>query len=103
MSINLHFRQGDVMLDAVASIPKSAVKVEQSLIVLQFGSSTGHKHAMGTEHATEFKTETERFIKVDAPTDLIHDEHSTIPIPSGSFKIVQQREFSPEAIRDVLD
>ncbi|OGT54434.1 MAG: hypothetical protein A3E01_02990 [Gammaproteobacteria bacterium RIFCSPHIGHO2_12_FULL_63_22] len=34
---------------------------------------------------------------------LDHEEHTRIVIPPGDYRIVQQREYSPEAIRNVAD
>jgi hypothetical protein len=35
--------------------------------------------------------------------DLIHDEHGTITLPRGSYQVIRQREYTPEAIRNVED
>lgn len=42
-------------------------------------------------------------IEVKEPTNLTHEEHSTILIEPGIYKVVQQREYTPEAIRDIKD
>ena len=39
----------------------------------------------------------------DAPVALEHDEHETIQLPPGDYRIIRQREYSPEAIRNVAD
>ena len=35
--------------------------------------------------------------------DLIHEEHATITLPQGIYLVWMQREYSPEAIRRVID
>jgi hypothetical protein len=42
-------------------------------------------------------------VEGDAPVALEHDEHDTIAIPPGNYKVIRQREYSPEAIRNVAD
>jgi hypothetical protein len=37
------------------------------------------------------------------PAALEHDEHDTITLPPGSYRIVRQREYAPEEIRYVAD
>jgi hypothetical protein len=45
-----------------------------------------------------------RYLKVSEDEALLkHDEHTHIPIPYGDYEVVIQREFSPEAIRQVHD
>ena len=38
-----------------------------------------------------------------APAKVTHEEHATLSPPPGIWKITRQREYSPEAIRRVLD
>ena len=44
-----------------------------------------------------------RFLKVDSESTLLHEEHGTITVPKGLYEVVIQREYHPEAIRQVLD
>ena len=41
--------------------------------------------------------------KFENGVSIIHEEHSTIKLPPGNFEIVQQKEYSPEEIRNVAD
>ena len=45
----------------------------------------------------------ERYLQVVETTALKHEEHATVPLPKGVYRVVQQREYSPEAIRNVAD
>ena len=42
---------------------------------------------------------------VSLPTGgaVTHEEHASIQLPKGNYRIVRQREYSPEAIRNVAD
>jgi hypothetical protein len=40
----------------------------------------------------------------EAPqADLVHEEHNTIALAQGDYRVWQQREYSPAAIRTVVD
>lgn len=101
------FRQGDVGLQLVASLPARAVEVkptEPHRIVLAYGEVTGHAHALAeVAKVKEFSFEAERFIHVMERTALKHEEHAPINLEPGVYKIIQQREYSPEEIRNVAD
>lgn len=104
------FRQGDVMVRSVAKIPNNAQTVEnQGRIVLAHGEVTGHAHAIDVAEAVEYTMAeaagaVRRFLKVfEGGARLKHEEHATIPLPPGLYEIVQQREYSPEEIRNVAD
>jgi len=51
-----------------------------------------------------FETEgSRRLLRVTEPKTLEHDEHDPIPLPRGNPEVIRQREYSPEAIRNVAD
>lgn len=103
-------RQGDVMIRSVGRIPSSATEVKnEGRIVLAYGEVTGHAHAIALDEAQEFTFAdaagiVRRFLKVfDKGASVKHEEHATIPLPPGMYEIIQQREYTPEAIRNVAD
>jgi hypothetical protein len=100
------FRQGDVFViqvervDAVVEVPR-----ENGCIVLAYGEATGHAHTIASMDAMLFmdaKT-LDRYLDVKAPVTLDHEEHHRIELPSGFYRVVQQREYRPEGIRNVTD
>ena len=104
------YRQGDVLVRQVSAIPSDAVSVNnETRIVLAYGEVTGHAHAIVVDEAQEMTFSeaggvVRRFLKVfERGASLKHEEHSTIPLPPGLYEIVQQREYSPEEIRNVAD
>lgn len=103
------FRQGDVMVRRIDSLPKSAKDVTpKGRIVLAYGEVTGHAHAIAEGEAREFSmadagTAVRRFLSVVKEATVKHEEHAPIPLPPGFYEIVQQREYTPEAIRNVAD
>ncbi len=106
-------RQGDVMVRQIAAIPASAKeeKPKDGRVVLAYGEVTGHAHAFYGGRVHYFMetgsggVAAKAFIRVagDAPAELKHEEHGTIAVPPGDYEVVRQREYSPEAIRQVAD
>ena len=109
MTKNFMVRQGDVLVVAVTSTPKGVTPVdrENGRAVLAHGELTGHAHAIADKGATLFCDPkfNAMFLAVggNAPVALNHDEHDTINIPPGNYHVIRQREYSPEAIRNVED
>ena len=98
------FRQGDVLLVKVDALPDGAVAQEvDGRIVLAYGEVTGHAHAVGLEGATLYKSNGEDLLKVFKPSALVHEEHSPIALDPGVYKVVRQREYTPQEIRRVSD
>lgn len=103
------YRQGDVLIVPIKLLPKNLEPVarEQGRVVLAHGEVTGHAHAIKDQKAALFRDPklTAIFMNVsaDGPVALEHEEHATIHIPPGNYQVIRQREYSPEAIRNVAD
>lgn len=109
---NIMIRQGDVAIIArphmqgeipntklVSTDPHFAGK-----IVLAYGEVTGHAHTIESDTAQLLENEDgRRFLKLVAPEVLTHDEHAPINLPEGTYEVIIQSEYSPEAIRNVAD
>lgn len=101
-------RQGDVLVIEVSAIPDDVEPIarENGRAILAHGELTGHAHAIKDKHATLFRDPrlNEVFMQViGAPVSLSHDEHGTIAIPPGNYRVIRQREYAPTAIRQVAD
>jgi hypothetical protein len=97
------YRQGDVLIIPVESIPEKLDPIdrEEGRVVLAHGEVTGHAHAIEAEGAALFrdpKLMAMFLIVTSGPVALRHDEHDTIVIPPGRFRVVRQREYAPEMI-----
>jgi hypothetical protein len=95
------YRQGDVLLRAVGAVPASAKPVgrDAGRIILAYGEVTGHAHAIDAPEAeaTLVSTaENERFLRLMADVDLVHEEHATIHLPRGLYEVILQREWTDE-------
>ncbi|MDE2101282.1 MAG: hypothetical protein KGL39_28810 [Patescibacteria group bacterium] len=98
------YRQGDVLIEAVATIPADAVKQKPGQrIILALGEATGHHHSLEADAADWWKAGEEQFLELSAPAEVTHQEHGAIALPAGRYRVTRQREYSPEAIRNVAD
>jgi hypothetical protein len=103
------YRQGDVLFRSVNKAPSKGKKIRKDGIVA-YGEATGHKHAVALRPGVEvFECGDDLFVSVsDAGigihgTVVTHDEHLPINLPAGNYQVTIQREYSPEAIRNVID
>ncbi|HEY0989577.1 MAG TPA: hypothetical protein VGD80_21055 [Kofleriaceae bacterium] len=93
-------RQGDILLvlvDAAAVLGARAVPREGDGVVIAHGEATGHRHRIVSRDAELCARGEEQFLRVRAPVDLIHEEHSSIELRPGVYKIVRQREYVPSS------
>jgi hypothetical protein len=109
------FRQGDVLIERIESIPESATKQPPSdRIILALGEVTGHHHCLCLpEPADWWKTDEtkpsttglagEIFFDLAAPAEITHQEHAKIALAPGKYRVTRQREYAPGAIRNVAD
>lgn len=109
-SVLPRMRQGDVyLLRTDEPIPTDAkpVQRERGRVVLAYGEVTGHAHVIEDEDVELFTTTADavdRWLRVGPKgATLTHDEHGPIVLAPGAYKVRIQREYSPEAIRNVAD
>jgi hypothetical protein len=98
------YRQGDVLLVRVGGIIGKTVAVprERGRLVLAHGEATGHAHVITAETAslvTAGQAE-EMYLMVygDEPVALTHEEHDAVRLSPGSYRVVRQREYQPDAL-----
>lgn len=89
------WRQGDIFIESTAEIPSDAV--EQSNLVLAEGEATGHRHRIAEHHTARlFAHGRQLYLNVIADeAHVVHDEHQTIPLGRGLYRVWRQREFDP--------
>src|SRR5436305_7774044 len=96
------WRHGDVLIAAIEQIPSGAE--QQQTTVLAWGEVTGHSHRVEDAHkARVWKYGTQLFLEVKQETRIVHQEHNPIVLPPGTYRIWQQREYTPERIVRVRD
>ena len=96
------YRHGDVLVQQVTALPDA---IPRPGAVMARGEVTGHSHRFRDPAGVQlFQAGAESYVQVLAErADLMHEEHMTITLPRGTYRFWMQREYSPQAIRRVLD
>ena len=89
------YRHGDVMIASTESIPEEAKK--RNDLVLAYGEITGHAHRVESDsHAELYELEDLLFLEVfDSTARVVHEEHNTIELKPGRYRVWRQREYDP--------
>ena len=105
------YRQGDVLLVPVApsEVPSAALATpvdRRGRFVLARGEATGHAHVVAGPGLRVLADPVDAdLLFVDVPTKgvLTHDEHGSIHLPSGHYRVIRQREYIPGSYRPIAD
>ena len=97
------YRQGDVLIYSATTIPNTAQKQDRCILAL--GEATGHAHQIKDEALLWVDTDGTKYIEVfGSEATVQHEEHGPIVLSGpGIYRVVQQREYTPEEIRNVAD
>jgi hypothetical protein len=97
------WRQGDVFIAVAEQVPSGAELKPDC--VLAEGELTGHCHCIDRPGAARLYTHRSTlYLEVFAGTaTVVHQEHGPITLPRGVYRVWQQREYTPQAIRTVSD
>ena len=112
------YAQGDIVLERVEDRRMTGTPMERDpdgAVVLARGEVTGHRHAFYGGNVVMFRDDA---LARDLPAELYvghirvkcdgaelrHEEHDTIALPKGTYRVRRQREFDAlEAQRVVED
>lgn len=97
------YRQGDVLLTQTTTLPKT-VKVKKDNVVA-YGEVTGHSHRFDSKELLVTQLNGALYANIAFPTPLIHEEHNTLIIDPGLYKITGEREWDyfEKELRKVVD
>lgn len=93
------YRHGDLLIVEVPICPKGTLLDHR---ILAHGEATGHAHRID-ERAELRETDGQLYVRVEREARLTHEEHATITLPQGYYRVVRQREYTPAAPRWVED
>lgn len=110
----LTLRHGDVVIEQIDSVPNNCELLPRTGangIVLAEGEATGHAHRIQAEPGIAelwmpnqpTNDNGTRFLVVDRVVSLAHEEHKTLQIPPGTYRVRVKRQYSPmgwERVRD---
>jgi hypothetical protein len=91
------------MIAAVDSLPGEAQTKPTAILAL--GELTGHSHRIENAKTAEIlELRGQMFLRVTADSArVIHQEHKPITLPRGTYRFWFQREYTPQAIRRIVD
>lgn len=95
------YRQGDVLI-VESKREMRNMKVQRDN-VLVYGEATGHAHRVEGDGAVVMEGSGGKVIDASKAFRVVHEEHDTIEIPEGFYRIIRQREYDEEQIRYVAD
>ena len=96
-----HYRQGDLLFLLQETRPAVALVERPGLVIVE-GEATGHAHRLTAGVILEAPNGS-LFLDLAEATRVVHDEHDALTLGPGLWLVVRQREYTPEAIRTVLD
>jgi len=64
-------------------------------VVLATGEATGHAHVVRGGNCRVVRWSDGTFLELTEPGELCHEEHSTISLAPGKYRVVRQREYQP--------
>ncbi len=104
-------RQGNVMFVPIANLPEGERKRRDNGTVA-YGEATGHHHSLAVEDLERAEVleigeglyvhVSEHGVRIEGAA-FTHQEHLPVTLPPGDYEVRIQREYSPEAIRNVID
>ncbi len=101
------FRQGDILFVKHTDNPSGDIvsRDHQNRLVVAEGEATGHAHAIHDNAVTLFRDDVlnRAWVVVEEQADVVHEEHDTITLDSGTWMVVYQRQYVRGQIRRVLD
>jgi hypothetical protein len=97
------WRHGDVLIAPTTAFPAAATPRPGA--VLAYGELTGHSHRVRDPLSAEvWEHAGMLFLKVVSDhAVIIHEEHHPITLSRGLYRVWMQREYTPQAIRRIVD
>lgn len=98
---NIHVH-GDVILERIDKLPNKKLKKKKNLIVRE-GEFSGHAHRLSG--GTILLDREQMFLEIVEKTKISHEEHKTIEIEPGIYKVRDEVEYDyfTEQIEEVQD
>ena len=100
------YRQGDVFIERIAVMPQGTRRIApiSGKLVLAEGEATGHAHTIEADYGTLVEKNGVLYLQVKEAAPLTHQEHATVTLPKGKYRVTRQREWSDaNEPRRVLD
>lgn len=105
------FRQGDILMTRVKGMEKKKYSLIPNSKTVALGELTGHHHtfseqsqvllykdnsASSSSSQQQEQQEDPTLIEVKSGVaELVHQEHNTILLPEGTYKVTREMEYNP--------
>lgn len=86
------YRHGDLLIVRMTEEINKEHKREDK--VLAEGEVTGHHHRLQGNATIYGKQDGIQYVEIVDPTKLVHEEHATIDLMPGNYKVFRQREYN---------
>lgn len=94
------YRQGDLLIVS-ATIPANLRVVADG--VVELGEATGHAHVLEQGEVMDGRWQG-KYLRSNGASRLVHDEHETIVLPEGEYRVIRQRQHEGDnQWSDVID
>lgn len=95
-------RQGDLLFLRIPSIPANATVVQDGVIAK--GEASGHAHRLQAGSGRLLLMAMGlMYIRAKHEAEITHEEHNTVTLPPGDWRVVRQSEYEPNGWRRVAD
>lgn len=99
MNEQILIQQGDVLFFSSNALPENLTVVKNhkhGLVTFAEGEATGHHHSSLCNGVTLYEdSNKERWCKVEHTTTVNHQEHKSVTLSPGIYKIGIVREYDP--------
>src|SRR5262249_27019944 len=100
-AMSLPYRQGDLLFVGQETRPTEPL-AERPGRVIAAGEATGHAHRLTVGTILEAPDNT-LYLDLSVAARVVHEEHDALTLGPGLWRVVRQREYTPEAMRTVRD
>ena len=87
------YRQGDLLFVSQFQMPAAAA-VRRPANVIERGKLTRHAHRLLDGAVYDHAGRT--YVEAGPTARVLHEEHETLELPEGFYRIIQQREYRGE-------
>lgn len=96
------YRQGDLLFILQEARPNAPLEERPGSVIVA-GEATGHAHRLLGGAILEDPSDGALYLDVPDAGRVVHEERDALTLGPGLWRVVRQREYSPEAIRTVRD
>lgn len=96
-----YYQQGDVLLKEIDKKAIKGVEVKDDNVI----KSASNQHSLGNGNYAIYKDNDDVYLEIKSQTEVLHQEHDKLVIPTGFYKVVTVLEYDHflEESKEVID